>query len=84
MASKNISVQEEVYDLLLHQKLPGESFSQMFRRTSEKKRRRKLSEYAGVWADIPDEAIDAMKAEIREGRKTYARDFIIHPEPNGE
>ena len=33
MALKNIIMHEDVYDMLVEQKLPGESFSQMFKRT---------------------------------------------------
>ncbi len=33
MTSKNITMHEDVYNMLVQQKLPGESFSQMFKRT---------------------------------------------------
>ncbi len=75
MASKTISVQEGVYDLLVHQKLPGESFSQMFRRKFDW--RRNLRECVGLWSDVPDEEIEAMKAEVRRSRSTFARDFDL-------
>jgi len=58
--AKNIAVADDVYDLLTKEKREGESFSDVIRRLG--KRRRSLLEFAGAWADIPDEEFREMEA----------------------
>jgi predicted CopG family antitoxin len=60
LTSKNISITEDVYKLLTRMKLKDESFSQTIRRLAKRSR---LSEYAGLWSDIPEAEFN----EIREG-----------------
>jgi predicted CopG family antitoxin len=62
MSSKNISITEDVYDLLSRMKLKGESFSDAIRRLAA---RRSLEENAGLWAHLPEEEMDAFRKSIR-------------------
>lgn len=50
---KNIAITEYAYKLLVKSKLRGESFSEVI--LSHFKKKKTLFDYAGVWADIPDE-----------------------------
>jgi predicted CopG family antitoxin len=67
MASKTISVTEEVYDILANEKLPDESFSETLTRLV--KDRGMISEFAGAWADLTEEesaSIERGMGEVRE------------------
>jgi len=68
MTSNNISITEDVYEMLTKLKLEGESFSEAIRRLTN---RGKISECAGLWADMPDEELKA----IRDGARV-ARDIL--------
>jgi len=48
MSSRNIAVQEAVYDALVREKRPGESFTVLFRRLLNQ--REGLEELWGAWA----------------------------------
>ncbi|MFH2112702.1 MAG: antitoxin VapB family protein [Candidatus Bathyarchaeota archaeon] len=65
MPSKNISITDDVYEILARMKLEGESFSDTIRRLAK---RGSLAECAGLWADMPDaeyralmEGVEALK-----------------------
>ena len=58
--AKNIAVADDVYEMLSKEKKEGESFSDVIRRLT--KRRKSLLEFAGAWADIPDEEFREMEA----------------------
>ena len=62
MTSKNISITEDVYDLLSRMKLEGESFSDAIRRLAA---RRSLEENTGLWAHLPEEEMDVFRESIR-------------------
>jgi len=47
MASRNIAVQQAVYEALLREKRPGESFTSLFRRLLDQ--REGLQELVGSW-----------------------------------
>mgnify|MGYP006268421787 FL=1 len=51
--AKNIAVADDVYDLLVKEKLGEESFSDVIRRLAARKP--KLSEMFGALADLPEE-----------------------------
>ncbi|MDI6654563.1 MAG: antitoxin VapB family protein [Candidatus Hydrothermarchaeota archaeon] len=68
MASKTISVTEDVYRLLSRMKLKSESFSEMLVRLAKKKG--SLSECAGLWRDMSEEEIEELKEGIKEMRKS--------------
>lgn len=62
MASKNISISEEVYRKLEEEKREDESFGDAIDRLLGKRR---LSEFWGAWSD---ETADRARTVIREGR----------------
>lgn len=66
--SKNISITEDVYEMLSRLKLEGESFSDAIRRLAE---RGSIIECAGLWSEMPEEEYQA----IREGA-SKARDLL--------
>ena len=68
VTSKNISVSEDVYNMLVRLRLEGESFSDVIRRLVK---RRRISECAGLWADMGDEEYEAIR-----GGSLRARDFL--------
>jgi len=66
MTSKNISVTEDVYDLLSKMKLEGESFSDAIRRLAG---RRRLGDCAGLWSDVSEEEMEAFWESVGGLRK---------------
>jgi len=66
MTSKNISVTEDVYDLLSKMKLEGESFSDAIRRLAG---RRRLVDCAGLWSDVSEEEMEAFWESVGGLRK---------------
>lgn len=66
MTSKNISLTDDAYKLLKKMKLGEESFSDTIRRLAK---RRRLSDCIGLWADIPDDEMEAITGSIMELRK---------------
>ena len=68
MTSKNISITEDVYEMLSRLKLEGESFSDVIRRLA---RRSRLSECAGLWADMSDEEYEAVRGNVLKARELF-------------
>ena len=66
MATKTISIMEDVYEILRHRKLGDESFSDVIRRSL---RQPDVMEFAGAWEHMPDEEIKKMKTEIQQRRR---------------
>ncbi len=68
MASKSISITEDVYQLLKQFQIKGESFSQTIMRLI--KRQENLLNLAGAWKKIPesDEAIRIIEETVKETR----------------
>ena len=66
MTSKNISLREDVYELLSKIKLEGESFSDTIKRLSE---RRSLADCAGLWSDVPEEEMEAFWESVNDLRR---------------
>lgn len=62
MTSRNISVTDDVYDLLTKMKLKNESFSDTIRRLAK---RRDLTESAGAWGDVPEDEMRAFAEGLR-------------------
>src|SRR4030067_1053817 len=58
--ARNIAVADDVYEMRSKEKRDGESFSDVIRRLA--RRRRSILEFAGAWADIPDEEFREMEA----------------------
>ncbi len=76
MTTKNISITNEVYGLLVSLKRTDESFSDELRRLATTKG--SLLDFAGAWKDIPDEKIERMKARISERRTDRSRLDELH------
>ena len=67
MSTKTISIMEDVYELLVRQKKPNESFSEELRRLVPKKG--DIMECAGLWAHMSDKEAQDMKRTIKQLRK---------------
>lgn len=67
MAVKNIAITEEAYSLLKRQKLPGESFSEVIVENFKKKKN--LIDFAGIWSDMPESELKALKRRVEQARK---------------
>ena len=66
MTSKNISVTDDVYELLSKMKLEGESFSDAIKRLAK---RRRLADCAGLWSDVSEKEMKAFWESLGELRK---------------
>jgi predicted CopG family antitoxin len=67
MASKMVSLDTEAYELLKAKKRPGESFSEVVKRVAAPKR--PLSDFIGIWKDMPKGELDEVNEIIKEGRR---------------
>jgi predicted CopG family antitoxin len=75
MGTKNISIMEDVYRLLLTRKVANESFSDIIRK--EFKRKKSIMEFAGAWKDLVSEKeADRMKNEIKNLRKRSTKELL--------
>jgi len=75
MGTKNISIMEDVYRLLLARKIANESFSDVIRR--ELKRKKNIMEFAGAWKDlVSDKEAEDMKKTIKEFRKNSLKGVL--------
>jgi predicted CopG family antitoxin len=66
VTSKNISLTEDTYELLKRMKMGEESFSDTIRRLAG---RRRLSDCAGLWSDVPEEEMAALVEGILDLRR---------------
>ncbi len=67
MATKTITIREDVYDKLKALQRADESFSDQLDRITETD---DILELAGAWSDLDDEEIEAMHARRREARRS--------------
>lgn len=74
MATKTISIMDDVYELLLMKKRSEESFSQVIRR--ELSGRKDIMEFAGTWKNVSKENIEDIKNKIKELRKRSTKELI--------
>jgi len=63
MPTRTISVSEDAYELLKKLRLKDETFTDTIKRLAK---RRKLTDCAGAWSDIPKEEMEEYWASIRE------------------
>ncbi len=70
MTSRNISVTDDVYELLTKMKLKNESFSDTIRRLAK---RRDLTESAGAWRDVPEEEMKTLYDGLRKLRENSSK-----------
>lgn len=66
MSPRTISVSEDAYELLKKLRLKDETFTDTIKRLAK---RRKLTDCAGAWSDIPEEEMEEYWANIREHRE---------------
>ena len=71
MATKNIAITEEAYNLMLRHKRPNESFTELIKERFKKGK--KLTDYAGIWADIPEKEWREFEQHVKEARKGLNR-----------
>jgi predicted CopG family antitoxin len=67
MSSRNVAVQAGVYEALLREKRPGESFTNLFRRLLDQ--RAGLEEVAASWGRAGAKADQAALRALRGGRR---------------
>ncbi len=73
MASKNVSLKEETYELISREKLPDESFSDVIERLV--KRRGKLMDAVESWEDIDEEEVNEIEKNIEKAREKFTSDM---------
>ncbi len=74
MTSKTISVSEDAYELLKKMKLNGESFTETIRRLAK---RRRITDCAGLWSDVPEKEMEAVRESIDELRRSASKSLEI-------
>ena len=74
MPPRTISVSEDAYELLKKLRLKDETFTDTIKRLAK---RRKLTDCAGAWSDIPEEEMEEYWASIREHREK-AQESLEH------
>ncbi len=67
MATKTISIMDDVYERLIALKRADESFSDELRRLTETKGN--IMEFAGIWKDMTDKDAEDMKNVIRSSKR---------------
>ncbi|MFO7992042.1 MAG: antitoxin VapB family protein [Thermoplasmata archaeon] len=72
MTSKNVSLKEEVYELISREKIPGESFSDTLERLVN--RRGKLMDAVMSWEKVDGEEVDIIEDNIEKVRRKFTTD----------
>ena len=67
MSGKTIALDPEAYEILSKAKRPGETFSEVVKRTVRP--RIPLSTFAGAWRDVPPEKMDEIRKLITKSRQ---------------
>ncbi len=67
MDIKTVALDREAYELLRKRKKQGESFSDVVKRIAAP--RRPLTDFAGIWKDIPGEEFRKIVEAIRKARE---------------
>ena len=75
MTSKNISITEDVYNMLSRLRLEGESFSDAIRRLSK---RGCISECAGLWKDMEEGEVEAIMDGASTARALFNESMRCH------
>jgi len=77
MPTRTISVSEDAYELLKKLRLKDETFTDTIKRLAK---RRKLTDCAGAWSDIPKEEMEEYWASIREHKEKALESLEHHNE----
>jgi len=73
MATKNISITEDAYELLARHKRLNESFSEVIREHFTKKKH--LLDFAGMWSDIPEKEWNEFENKVKSVRTDMNSSF---------
>ncbi len=74
MATKTISIMDDVYELLVRNKKNDESFSAVIRR--EFTRKGNISDCAGILSDLTEKQFEEMEGAIKKSRE-YTRKHVM-------
>lgn len=74
MATKTISIMDDVYELLARNKRENESFSDVIRRTLKNKE--DIMQFKGAWGDLSDTEITQRKQLIDKLRKDSSKNTL--------
>ena len=74
MGTKTISIMDDVHKLLVRNRISGESFSDVIRRTLSGKKN--LLAFAGAWKSISEADVDEMKNDINKLRRSSTRELF--------
>ena len=74
MGTKTITIMDDVYELLVRNKMKDESFSEELRRVVPKKGN--IMECAGLWADMSDKEAEDMKKTIYDFSKRFTKSLL--------
>ena len=80
MATKTITIMDDVYELLVRNKSKDESFSDELRRVLIRKR--DIMRHAGVLKDITDEEAEEMKKVIETFDENLTKEILERTDPN--
>ena len=75
MISKNISITEDVYEMLSRLRLEVESFSDAIRRLVK---RGSISECAGLWEDMEEGEVEAIRDGVSTARALFNESIRCH------
>jgi len=70
--TKNISVTDEAYQALLREKREKESFTDVILRLTKRKPR--LSDFAGIWKDIPENQLKEAEKKLAEAWSGFEKE----------
>ncbi|HIH39720.1 TPA: hypothetical protein HA219_03305 [Candidatus Woesearchaeota archaeon] len=73
MATKNIAITEDAYNLLARHKRLNESFSEVIRAHFTKKKH--LLDFAGAWSDIPEKEWKDFENKVKSARTDMNASF---------
>ena len=74
MGTKTISIMDDVYEALVRNKKPNESFSEELRRLVSKNG--DIMECAGLWAHMTDKEAENMKKHIEDFGKKFTKSLL--------
>ena len=74
MATKTISIMNDVYELMRRQKRTTESFSQLIRRIFKTKH--SVMDFAGAWRHVSERKVEELKATVRTLRKRSTQELL--------
>ena len=74
MATKNISIMDDVYDILISNKRENESFSEVIRRISGRKK--DIMRFAGSWSFMSDKDVKIVEDNIELMKRKSTGDLL--------